>query len=97
MSKEEFAQAFLEGANVTKMPPVELNGVLAGMIYDLRKQIKRQADRMSIMNDVAAESQFHVKCRGCGEWYDMPCDLIEFDPEYSYCNSGHGGAYHCAP
>lgn len=40
-----------------------------------------------------ADGTLEAKCRSCGCWYELPCDLAEFDPDYSYC----GGSGRCIP
>lgn len=49
------------------------------------------------MDEVARAGGLTIKCRGCGEYYELPCELSEMSDEGNYCNSGHGGAYHCTP
>lgn len=54
-------------------------------------------EHLEYMDEIARDNGIQVRCRGCGEKYDLPCELSEFGEEGNYCNSGHGGAYHCAP
>lgn len=95
MTEQEYIDAFMEGAALS--PIKETLALTLSNVWSLRKQVLNLQSQIEIMDDVAREGGITVKCRGCGEYYDMPCELSEFNPEYSYCNSGHGGAYHCAP
>lgn len=64
---------------------------------DINKLKESHKEHLDYMDEVARTSGITAKCRGCGEYYDFPCDLSEFSEEGNYCNSGHGGAYRCAP
>lgn len=35
-----------------------------------------------------ADGKYKAKCCCCDNYYELYCDLSEFDPEYSYCGSG---------
>jgi hypothetical protein len=68
-------------------------------ILYLVQQQKEQSDfshnqQLSIMDQVVSDSGgLYVECRGCGEDYELPCDLSEFHPDMSYC----GGSSRCCP
>ena len=95
MTEEEYISAFMEGCTLAPLPATLT--LTLSRVYALSKQVGRLTQEIQMMDDVVRDAGITVKCRGCGEYYDLPCELSEFDPEYSYCNSGHGGAYHCAP
>ncbi|MBB6559631.1 hypothetical protein HNP48_002298 [Acidovorax soli] len=40
-----------------------------------------------------ADGSYFAECCRCGRDYELPCDLHEFNPEFSYC----GGSLHCIP
>lgn len=64
----------------------------------LQKHMDKHAETLALiqqMDEIAAENNIRVKCRKCECYYDLPCDLSEFDPEYSYC--GKGGPSPCTP
>ena len=65
--------------------------------HDINKLKESHKEHLEYMDEVARTSGITAKCRGCGECSDVPCELSEFSEEGNYCNSGHGGAYHCAP
>lgn len=54
-------------------------------------------EHLEYMDEIARDNGIQVRCRGCGEKYEIPVELSEMNEEGNYCNSGHGGAYHCAP
>ncbi|WYV99121.1 hypothetical protein Roomu2_00128 [Pseudomonas phage vB_PpuM-Roomu-2] len=65
---------------------------------ELQKHMDKHAETLSLiqrMDEIAAENTIMVKCRKCDCHYELPCDLSEFDPEYSYC--GKGGPSPCTP
>lgn len=96
MTEQEYIESFMEGALLA--PTKETLALTLSSVWSLRKQVLYLQTMIKDMDELAAEiGPLAVKCKGCGEYYDIPCDFSEFNPEYSYCNSGHGGAYHCAP
>lgn len=65
---------------------------------DKLNQLKTShSEHIEYMDEVAREGNLQIRCRGCSEFYELPCELSEMSHEGNYCNSGHGGAYHCAP
>lgn len=65
---------------------------------ELQKHMDKHAETLALiqrMDEIAAENTIMVKCRKCDCHYELPCDLSEFDPEYSYC--GKGGPSPCTP
>lgn len=65
---------------------------------ELQKHMDKHAETLSLiqqMDEIAAENTIMVKCRKCEGMYELPVDLSEFDPEYSYC--GKGGPSPCTP
>lgn len=97
MSKDQFVSVFLEGSRLSEGNSQALITNLIGLVYDLRNKQSALHSQIDTMDEVARDAGIQVKCRRCGEYYEIPCDLSEFSPEMSYCGSGHGGAYHCSP
>ena len=65
---------------------------------EVQKHMDKHAETLALiqqMDEIAAENTIMVKCRKCDCHYELPCDLSEFDPEYSYC--GKGGPSPCTP
>lgn len=65
---------------------------------EIQKHMDKHAETLALiqrMDEIAAENTIMVKCRKCDCHYELPCDLSEFDPEYSYC--GKGGPSPCTP
>lgn len=65
---------------------------------ELQKHMDKHAATLTLiqrMDEIAAENKIMVKCVKCDCHYELPCDLSEFDPEYSYC--GKGGPSPCVP
>lgn len=65
---------------------------------EIQKHMDKHAETLALiqqMDEIAAENTIMVKCRKCDCHYELPCDLYEFDPEYSYC--GKGGPSPCTP
>jgi hypothetical protein len=98
MTSSDFASAFLEGVKVNASPISgvnyeDLSFTLAKLLHDERTKIKSLKDQIEVMDDVARENLSTVKCRGCDEYYDIPCELSEFHPDMSYC----GGSPRCCP
>lgn len=76
--------------------------IVQGMIdrqnAELQTHMEKHAQhlaQMEIINEVCAQNYIKVPCRKCGEDYELPCDISEYDPEYSYC--GKGGPSPCTP
>lgn len=93
MTREDFKEAFLLGA-YSRGPITPNDGTINYLLdvhYDDKEHIRALQDMIATMNDIARDYIHHVKCRSCGEDYDMPVELSEFDPEYSYC----GGQWCC--
>lgn len=99
MNSNMFADAFIEGVCVSNDVPDfrKVAYQLAKMVYDARTEtrtkIQALKDQIAVMDDVARENLSTVKCRGCDEYYDIPCELSEFHPDMSYC----GGSPRCCP
>lgn len=53
------------------------------------------AEHLEQINEICAEAIIMVRCVKCGGDYELPCDVSEFNPEYSYC--GKGGPSPCTP
>lgn len=87
MTRNEFKDAFLFGARTRG--PVIPNDVsidyLLDAYYDDQVRIRNLQDMIATMNDVAREHLHYVTCKRCGEDYDMPVELSEFNPDMSYC------------
>lgn len=95
MEREDFVKTFLEGAMFT--PKDKMLEIVVGMLHDERWNVRGLQDRIAYMDELARDSGVLIRCRGCNELYELPCELSEMSHEGNYCNSGHGGAYHCAP
>lgn len=71
------------------------------LILDHKEQLHKvkasHAEHIEYMDEVARKGSLQIRCRSCNEFYELPCELSEMSHEGNYCNSGHGGAYHCAP
>ena len=65
--------------------------------YNINKLKESYKEHLEYMDEIARDNDITVQCRGCGERYEIPVELSEMNEEGNYCNSGHGGAYHCAP
>lgn len=102
MTREEFISAVMEGLTLDRTSPIP-NDLhlkihnLVSIVYSTREQVRGLQSTIEYMDEVARDGGLTIKCRGCGEYYELPCELSEMSHEGNYCNSGHGGAYHCAP
>lgn len=65
--------------------------------HDINKLKESHKEHLEYMDEIARDNDVQVRCRGCGERYEIPVELSEMNEEGNYCNRGHGGAYHCAP
>ena len=95
MTRDEWKDAFMMGARC-KGPITPGDGTidyLLDTVWDNNEQITLLQNMIADMNSVAAEASVKVECRSCGVYYEMSCDLSEFNPYYSYC----GGSDRCCP
>lgn len=63
----------------------------------INKLKESHKEHLEYMDEIARDNDIQVRCRSCGEKYEIPVELSEMNEEGNYCNRGHGGAYHCAP
>lgn len=103
MTKDEYIATFLEGAELIEDHSSVVKQLL-GVVYTLRSEIKQSAEHIfeikerhsadiSEMNDIARDSGWYVKCRGCDKDFQPDCELSEIIGAERYC----GGSQWCTP
>lgn len=90
MNEQEYIETFLEGAILA---PEDRLALTLSHVWSLRRQIKNLQGTIELMDEVARDSSLQVKCRSCEQYYEIPCELSEFDPDMSYC----GKDQYCTP
>lgn len=95
MKKEEFIKAFMEGVEYSSGDSSTLVKSLLGQIYEERNKTKTYLQMIEDIDEVVAASPTCVqaRCKACGNHYDIPCDISEFNGDFSYC----GGSPRCCP
>lgn len=102
MTKDEFVKTFLEGAEFSDKG--KLIYALVEQLYDDRKtkddmytEIENIKERhradIAEMDDIARDSGWHVRCRGCEKDFQPDCELSEIIGSERYC----GGSEWCTP
>lgn len=92
MTKEEFKAVYIE-AGLTMSGTTDFIDRVVGKLYDARQESKHYSEVIDLMNTVARHSALEVKCRCCKQYYEIRCELSEFDPDMSYC----GKDQYCTP
>ncbi|AMR57907.1 hypothetical protein vB_PsyM_KIL5_0007 [Pseudomonas phage vB_PsyM_KIL5] len=91
MTEQDYIDAFIEGAVTADKSKVVV--FLLSTLYQTRKQCVALQEQIGLMDTVARDSSVEVECRSCEQYYELPCELSEFDPDMSYCGRDH----YCTP
>lgn len=89
VTKEEFITLVKEGLAVVQAD--QSIDYLLGKMYDVKLDLEKAKRQLKVIDNLSVDVK--VKCVCCGEYYDIWCDLSEFDPENSYC----GRSERCCP
>lgn len=89
--RDVFIDAFLDGQSISPVP-MQLRR-LVGMVYDLRSEVKVVKNQLAHIDSEFACANIEVKCRSCGNYYNMDYEVSQFTQEMSYC----GGSDRCLP
>jgi hypothetical protein len=87
MNEQQYINALFEGFRLSNGDVEMLVSGLASSLFQESKQVRDLQQKIEEMDQVVSDSRgsVYVKCRSCQEYYDLPCDLSEFNRDYSYC------------